>query len=106
MSDEGKVLHLPTADELVECHLRLPNFAQAKRENSASSSSMLALASMFQETSERFDVLAEIFGECGRAGYSPDSYFIHGSLTFVFQVPRRYLPRLLEEGWGQDEVDV
>lgn len=106
MDIEGKVLRMPIAEELVECHIQLPNFAQVKREDPNRSLGMSTLASMFQGISERFDVLAEIFGECSRAGYSPDSYFVNGCLTFVFQVPRRYLPRLLEEGWSEDEVDV
>lgn len=106
MDVEGKILRMPMAEELVECHLHLPNFAQVKRDNSDAASGLTDLASMFQGIADRFDVLAEIFGECARAGYSPDSYFVNGCLTFVFQVPRRYLPQLLEQGWSEDEVDV
>lgn len=99
-------MRLPVAEELVDCHLRLPSFAQLRRDYPNTSHSMSALASMFQETSERFDVLAEIFGECDRAGYAPANLFVDGCLTLLFHVPRRYLPRLLEEGWSQDELDV
>lgn len=106
MDVEAKVLRMKMPEELVECHLRLPNFTREIRDTDDPSSGMASLASIFQGISDRFEILSEIFAECGRAGYSPDSHFIDGCLTFIFHVPRRFVPRLLDEGWSENEVDL
>jgi hypothetical protein len=106
MGSESKVLRLPVPREKVTCHLTVPRFDHAIGNEEDVPSGMAAIASEMERVAEQFDTLAHIFEECSEASYSPQTFFINGHLTFVFQVPRRMVQRLRELGWSAGDLDV
>ena len=67
---------------------------------------MAVLATEVGRVGEQFDALSRIFQESPESTYTSDTVFINGQLTFVFQVPRRWVPRLRELGWEPADLDV
>lgn len=99
MASEANVLPFPRADEKLTCHVRFPNVSVALQEHDDIAVGMSHVAVALQQVAEQFDDLAILFEDCPQATYKPGTHFIDGELVFIFEVPRRFLPTLLEMGF-------
>lgn len=106
MGTEAKLLRLPARRDKATCHLTIPRFDSVIRRGGNAPSGLSALATEMERVAEQFDQLAHIFDECSDATYSPEVFFIDGRLTFVFQIPHRFVQQLRELGWRPEDLDV
>lgn len=106
MGTEAKLLRLPVPTEKATCHLTIPRFDHVIALEEDIPSGMAALATEMVRVGEQFDALAQIFDECEEGSYNTGASFIEGHLTFVFQIPRKYVKRLRELGWCAEDLDV
>lgn len=106
MKSEAKVLQFPAVDQKMTCHVRFPNVSGILQSEEYTHDGMTYAAAEMQEVAERFDDLALLFEECPEASFSSGTHFHDGGLVFIFQVPRRYRPQLLEMGFDPIDVDV
>lgn len=105
MGSEANVVRLPVGEQIT-CHLTVPRFGDTIAEEDDTPSGLSALGTQMEFVAEQFHSLAKIFFDCPEATYSPKTFFVNGQLTFVFQVPRRFVSRLRELGWSADDLDV
>jgi len=106
MGVESKVLRLPVPQEKVTCHLTVPRFDNVIALEEDVPTGLSAIATQMERVAEQFDGLARVFEDCPDASYTPETCFINGQLTFVFQIPRNRVQRLRELGWSVEDLDI
>ena len=106
MGVESNVLRLPVPREMVTCHLTVPRFDNVIALEEDVPTGLSAVATEMERVAEQFDGLARLFEDCSDASYAPETFFINGQLTFVFKIPRNWVQRLVELGWGAEELDI